>query len=87
MRMKRLNSCKGPREIAILRKSAVNIIYGSNSDCRKSTWYDQTGYDPEKVSVSMTRNPVKERLRRRAWDKGVSIKGRGALRLSVYETS
>lgn len=70
-----LTLCAGPREITILRKSAVNAIYGINTECRKSTWYGQTGHDPNKVSVNMTRDPVRHRLRRRAWDKGVAVKG------------
>ncbi|KAF2202071.1 cytochrome P450 67 [Delitschia confertaspora ATCC 74209] len=64
----------GPREISILRKSAVNIIYGPTSECRKSTWYGQTGNDPKKCSIHMTRDFNAHRQRKRAWDKGFSIK-------------
>jgi hypothetical protein len=66
---------KGPREISILRKSAVPILYGPNSECLKSTWYGQTGNDPKKCSIHMTRDFNGHRLRRRAWDRGFSIKG------------
>jgi hypothetical protein len=65
----------GPREISVLRKSAVPILYGPASECLKSTWYGQTGNDPKKCSIHMTRDFNDHRLRRRAWDKGFSIKG------------
>jgi hypothetical protein len=65
----------GPRELSILDKAAVPVIYGANSNCRKSTWYGQSGNDKNKVSINMTRDPKQYRLRRRAWDKGFSIKG------------
>lgn len=70
----------GPREISILRKSAVPILYGPNSECLKSTWYGQTGNDPKKCSIHMTRDFNGHRLRRRAWDRGFSIKA-----LNTYE--
>ncbi|KAF2793406.1 cytochrome P450 [Melanomma pulvis-pyrius CBS 109.77] len=67
----------GPREISVLRKSAVPLLYGPNSECLKSTWYGQTGNDPKKCSIHMTRDFNDHRLRRRAWDKGFSIKALG----------
>jgi hypothetical protein len=70
------NPIPGPREISVLRKSAVPLLYGPNSECLKSTWYGQTGNDPKKCSIHMTRDFNDHRLRRRAWDKGFSIKGR-----------
>ncbi|KAH5581599.1 hypothetical protein HBI24_127250 [Parastagonospora nodorum] len=70
----------GPREISINRKEAVPLLYGPNSQCLKSTWYGQTGNDPQKCSIHMTRDFNGHRLRRRAWDKGFSIKA-----LSSYE--
>jgi hypothetical protein len=70
-----VDSNKGPREISVLRKSAVPILYGPNSECSKSTWYGQTGNDPKKCSIHMTRDFNDHRLRRRAWDRGFSIKG------------
>ncbi len=51
-----LTHSKGPREISILRKSAVSLIYGPNSETRKSTWYGQTGNDLKKTSIHMTRD-------------------------------
>jgi hypothetical protein len=64
----------GPREISILRRDAVYIIYGSKSECRKSSWYGQSGNDPMKVSINMTRDRPSYRLRRRAWDRGFAVK-------------
>ncbi|EOA83112.1 uncharacterized protein SETTUDRAFT_21815 [Exserohilum turcica Et28A] len=70
----------GPREISIRQKSAVPVLYGPNSECLKSTWYGQTGNDQQKCSIHMTRDYNGHRLRRRAWDRGFSIKA-----LSMYE--
>ncbi|KAH7076045.1 cytochrome P450 67 [Paraphoma chrysanthemicola] len=70
----------GPREISVLRKSAVPLIYGPNSETRKATWYGQTGNDPKKNSIHMTRDYDGHRLRRRAWDRGFSMKA-----LASYE--
>lgn len=69
------DAISGPREISINRKEAVPLLYGPNSECLKSTWYGQTGNDPKKCSIHMTRDFNDHRLRRRAWDKGFSIKG------------
>lgn len=68
-------NCQGPREISIRQKSAVPVLYGPNSECLKSTWYGQTGNDQQKCSIHMTRDYNGHRLRRRAWDRGFSIKG------------
>ncbi|KAF3044325.1 hypothetical protein E8E12_007952 [Didymella heteroderae] len=70
----------GPREISILRKSAVPLIYGPNSEMRKSTWYGQTGNDLKKTSIHMTRDHESHKQRRRAWDRGFSMKA-----LATYE--
>ncbi|ROW16851.1 hypothetical protein VPNG_01522 [Cytospora leucostoma] len=64
----------GPREIAIFRESALPTIYGPASKCTKSTWYSQTGHDPKKASLHMTRDHNDHRNRRKAWDRGVAIK-------------
>ncbi|OTA68045.1 monooxygenase [Hypoxylon sp. EC38] len=64
----------GPREICIVRKSAVATIYGPNSKCGKSTWYTQSDFDSKKGSVVATRDPEDHRRRRRAWDRGISTK-------------
>ncbi|KXJ88976.1 cytochrome P450 [Microdochium bolleyi] len=70
----------GPREVTILRKSAVDLIYGPKSSCRKSTWYGQTGNDPHKASLHMCRDHDAHRQRRKAWDKALSVKA-----LNSYE--
>ncbi|KAF3038407.1 hypothetical protein E8E11_005959 [Didymella keratinophila] len=70
----------GPREISVLRKSAVPLIYGPNSEMRKSTWYGQTGNDLKKTSIHMTRDHESHKQRRRAWDRGFSMKA-----LATYE--
>lgn len=64
----------GPREISILRTDAVPTIYGPKSECRKSSWYGQSGNDPMKVSINMTRDKPSYRLRRRVWDRGLAVK-------------
>jgi hypothetical protein len=74
----------GPREISVLRKSAVPLLYGPKSECLKSTWYGQTGNDPKKTSIHMTRDVNLHRLRRRAWDKCFSIKGTVPLSFAVH---
>ncbi|KAJ1325421.1 cytochrome P450 family 628 [Microdochium nivale] len=70
----------GPREVTILRKSAVDLIYGPKSECRKSTWYGQTGNDPHKASLHMCRDHEAHRQRRKAWDRALSVKA-----LNSYE--
>ncbi|KAF2866056.1 cytochrome P450 [Massariosphaeria phaeospora] len=70
----------GPREISILHKDAIAALYGPNSKCRKSTFYGQSGNDPNKVSINMLRDQKSYRQRRRAWDRGLSNKA-----LSTYE--
>lgn len=65
----------GPREICIVRKSAVPQIYGPQSQCLKTTWYAQVSPNPKKCSIHMTRDFDDHRKRRKAWDRGFSIKG------------
>lgn len=67
---------QGPREICIVRDSAIPLIYGLQSECLKSTWYMQVSSDHTKCSLHLTRDLDDHRHRRRAWDRGVSIKGR-----------
>ncbi|KAF2655203.1 hypothetical protein K491DRAFT_758392 [Lophiostoma macrostomum CBS 122681] len=59
-----------------LRKSAVAIIHGPGSECRKSTWYGQMENDPRKASMHTLRDHNMHRSRRRAWK---------ACALSTYE--
>ncbi|CAG8213831.1 unnamed protein product [Penicillium olsonii] len=70
----------GPREICIVRKSAVPLIFGPQSKCRKSTYYAQASTEPKNCSVHHTRDIDDHRRRRKAWDRGLSIKA-----LAIYE--
>ncbi|KAL1639131.1 hypothetical protein SLS58_008218 [Diplodia intermedia] len=70
----------GPREISINRPAAVRLIYGPPSVCKKSPWYSQVTEDVTKCSINSTRVLEVQRQRRRAWDRGFSIKA-----LSSYE--
>ncbi|KAB8238047.1 cytochrome P450 [Aspergillus alliaceus] len=70
----------GPREISILRKSAVPLIYGPQSECLKSLWYAQLDVDHTKISMNLSRDFDDHRKRRRAWDRAFSIKS-----LKIYE--
>lgn len=65
----------GPREISILRASAVPLIYGPQTDCRKSTWYSQVSDDVAECSLNSSRDFEDHKRRRRAWDRGFSMKG------------
>ncbi|KAK8094268.1 cytochrome P450 [Apiospora hydei] len=64
----------GPRELCIVRRSAV-LIYGPNLKCRKSTWYEQVNTDKTCTSINMIRDGDKYRRRRRSWDRAFAIKG------------
>jgi hypothetical protein len=64
----------GPREISVMRKEAVALVYGAGSECRKSSWYGQIGNNPDKISINGVRDKEKYKLRRRAWDRALSKK-------------
>ncbi|KAF7588967.1 hypothetical protein BBP40_004969 [Aspergillus hancockii] len=70
----------GPREISILRKSALPLIYGPQAECLKSTWYDQLHTDTSKICMNLSRDFDDHRRRRKAWDRAFSIKS-----LGIYE--
>ncbi|GME27678.1 cytochrome p450 [Neofusicoccum parvum] len=70
----------GPRELAIVRKSAVQQIYGPASECVKSSWYTQVSSDHTKISIHMTRDWNDHKQRRKAWDRGFSVKA-----MNTYE--
>ncbi|KIW74868.1 hypothetical protein Z517_11638 [Fonsecaea pedrosoi CBS 271.37] len=70
----------GPREISINRASAIELVYGPPSRLPKATWYSQVSNDINKCSINSTRDMQIQRQRRRAWDRGFSIKA-----LSTYE--
>jgi hypothetical protein len=65
----------GPRELSILRASAVTSLYGSQTLCRKSTWYSQVSEDVTKCSLNSSRDFEDHKRRRKAWDQGFSVKG------------
>jgi hypothetical protein len=64
----------GPREISVMRKEAVDLVFGPRSQCQKSSWYGQTGNDPRKTSLNTMRDKPLYKLRRRVWDRAVSTK-------------
>lgn len=65
----------GPREIMILRKSAVPLILGAQSPCLKSTWYSQVSRKSEGAQLFFSRDVLDHKRRRKAWDQGFSVKG------------
>jgi hypothetical protein len=65
----------GPRELSILRASAITSLYGPQTLCRKSTWYSQVSEDVAKCSLNSSRDFEDHKRRRRAWDQGFSVKG------------
>ncbi|KAL4901993.1 hypothetical protein BDW74DRAFT_187010 [Aspergillus multicolor] len=70
----------GPREISVNRPSAVHLTAGPQSACTKPTWYSHVSDDVTQVSLNSTRPPDVHRRRRRAWDRGFSMKA-----LPIYE--
>ncbi|KAL4925251.1 cytochrome P450 [Aspergillus undulatus] len=70
----------GPRELSIIRSSAVHVFAGPQSACTKSTWYSHVSEDITQISLNSTRDPDVHRRRRRAWDRGFSMKA-----LPTYE--
>jgi hypothetical protein len=67
---------KGPRELCVVRKSAVPLLYGPGTECRKSTWYSQVDTDGRKGSIHMERNEEEYKRRRKCLDGGFAIKGK-----------
>lgn len=70
-----LTNRTGPREISVNRPSAIHAIYGPPSLLLKSPWYDQVSHDSDKCSLNGTRDAEDHRRRRRAWDRGLGVKG------------
>ncbi|KAI1481739.1 cytochrome P450 [Daldinia eschscholtzii] len=64
----------GPRHLCIVRKSAIPIIYGANTNCHKTTWYAASGADPKKTALNAGRDPAEHKRRHKPWDKALSIK-------------
>lgn len=65
----------GPREISILRPSAIPLIYGGKSPCQKGPWYDQTKFGDDGNSLFNIIDIKKHNHRRRIYDRGFSTKG------------
>jgi hypothetical protein len=65
--------CSGPRDLSILRPSAVQAIYGLQSTCVKSNWYGEP--TDKRKSLQTTRNPEVHKRRRKTWDQAFSAKG------------
>lgn len=76
----------GPREVSVVRKSAVSLIFGPQSKCSKSTWYAQASTDPKSCSIHHTRDVDDHRKRRKAWDRGLSVKGKCSSRVRMPVT-
>ncbi|GAQ42509.1 benzoate 4-monooxygenase cytochrome P450 [Aspergillus niger] len=76
----------GPREVSILRPSAIPAIYSRNSRCRKSLWYAHVSDNPRQVSLHMGRDPKIHHLRRKIWDKALNMKGDDTAKLA-YESA
>lgn len=65
----------GPRELTIMRASAVDLIYGPNSRCTKGTWYDQNSGNTDRVGIENIRDKAKHGIRRRVWDRALGFRG------------
>ncbi|KAJ5713157.1 uncharacterized protein N7483_010338 [Penicillium malachiteum] len=70
----------GPREICIIRKSAIPLLFSAQTKCRKSTFYAQAQIDAKYSSVHHSRDIEDHRRRRKAWDRGFSLKA-----IATYE--
>jgi hypothetical protein len=67
----------GPREICIVRKSAIPLLFSPQSKCGKSTFYAQAQTESKYCNVNQSRDHDDHRRRRKAWDRGFSVKGEG----------
>lgn len=67
------NRYSGPRDLSILRASAVQPIYGLQSKCVKSNWYGEP--TDKRKSLQTTRSPEIHKRRRKTWDQAFSAKG------------
>ncbi|OJD33996.1 cytochrome p450 [Diplodia corticola] len=70
----------GPREISILRPSAIPLIYGGKSPCKKASWYRQSRYEDDTDNLLAIIDIKKHNQRRRIFDRGFSTKA-----LASYE--
>lgn len=76
---------QGPREISIIRPSAVQAFFGFQSECRKSTWYSQVTADQKKTNLATIRDHDYHRLRRKPWDRAFGPKGMSGLLVVLQE--
>lgn len=65
----------GPREISILNPSAIPLLYGPKTKCRRGPWYDHIRGSEEDKHVLNIRDPALHSQRRRVLDRGLSSKG------------
>ncbi|KAB2573294.1 Averantin hydroxylase [Lasiodiplodia theobromae] len=71
----------GPREISILNPSAIPLLYGPKTKCRRGPWYDHIRGSEEDKHVLNIRDPALHSQRRRVLDRGLSSKA-----LADYES-
>ncbi|GME33310.1 Cytochrome P450 [Neofusicoccum parvum] len=64
----------GPREISILRASAIPLLYGGKSPLKKATFYRQTEFEDEDQSLFNIISFQLHNKRRRIYDQGFSTK-------------
>ncbi|KAB8275495.1 cytochrome P450 [Aspergillus minisclerotigenes] len=60
-------------------RTALPLIYGPQTGCRRSTWYGHVDVDDTKICMALSRDFNDHRRRRRAWGRPFTIA------LSVYE--
>ncbi|KAL1649145.1 hypothetical protein SLS58_001717 [Diplodia intermedia] len=66
----------GARELSILNPSAIPLLYGAKSQCRRGTWYNYSPEAEEDRQVLLITDPALHSWRRRILDKGFSSKGK-----------
>ncbi|KAH7057417.1 cytochrome P450 [Macrophomina phaseolina] len=70
----------GPRQISVLRASAIPLFYGGKSPLQKSPFYRNNEFEDEETSLFNIINFQKHNKRRRVYDQGFSTKA-----LNSYE--
>ena len=73
----------GPSELTIFLPEAIVALDGPGSDCTKSDWYDVIL--PLRPLVNL-RDKHEHDKRRRAWDKGFSIKGIKHVEIQTFQS-
>ncbi|OJD29609.1 cytochrome p450 [Diplodia corticola] len=72
----------GARELSILNPSAIPLLYGAKSQCRRATWYHYAPEAEEDRQVLLITDPALHSWRRRILDKGFSSKGKQPTHIS-----